>query len=133
MKLKMDRFKVIIPLTVLLIASAIFYYFVFYLPRNENLRQAQTCQKLSIDYLKNLGYNIGDIGYKILFNQKMNTCLISVKSYDMEDNELTEYVVDILTNKTLLMSVTLSGGKKIVSGGLTENEFRTEEERLMSK
>jgi len=97
--------KIIIIIGILIITISISYYYVIFLPKEKIkdnvITETKSC--LEIFEKKKDRYFKGEIGqYGVIFNEKLNTCLVFNIYKNFTTEEYYAMVIDMITDKTLL-------------------------------
>jgi len=133
--------KLFFTIGILLLGVSSFYYFVFYLPNQSELKKQQQeseyilsmkkeCQELAKKIIQeNEKKGIYYTSHRFGYNRGLNTCLYAYT--DLGESYSIRRLEDILNNETIIYSaLDLKTGK--LRGGLEREEYFKQEEILFN-
>ena len=152
--LKENWFKLGIFLAVLAIAVSACYYFIFYLPKHResslstqrremakknNEQCAKQGKEFTKDFMAKYWDGVEPIGNSFYFNDRLNTCLVSIDVFNNNARSVIHSTFDIYTNEELLASTVLlkpneekHTNDRVYFGGLQEDEYWQKQKELMN-
>lgn len=131
--IKNNWFKLVITIGIILICLSVNYYFVVYLPNRDNIKQDLNnqikCQEAGNKlYQSQIKEAEGSGNYafpEFKFNKELKTCLYK-NIYLGGDNYMSNFIIDVYTNKYIINWDREIGGKDIL-GSKEEWELKVAE------